>query len=98
MPKAPRTFGNSKPARKPWQKSGHYKRTLVGEKLQKTKRRILERDDFKCQQCGKMVEYGDSILDHKTPIARGGTDDDENLQVLCLKCSGVKTQQESRGG
>ncbi|MBF6822603.1 hypothetical protein HN294_21340 [Acinetobacter baumannii] len=31
-------------------------------------------------------------------VARGGTDDESNLQSLCVPCHKKKTQQESRQG
>lgn len=35
-------------------------------------------------------------LDHIVNVARGGTDDESNLQSLCVPCHKKKTQQESR--
>lgn len=33
-------------------------------------------------------------LDHKVPLADGGTDDESNLQVLCACCHSMKTHAE----
>lgn len=96
MPRAPRTFGSKKPQR-PWQRNGADKRKLRGRKLQETKQHILDRDEYQCQQCGRLVEYHDSILDHITPLARGGTDDEHNLQTLCLECDRIKTRRDRQG-
>lgn len=43
--------------------------------------------------CGEVVtEYH---LDHITPIHQGGTDEDENLQILCIEpCHLKKTKSE----
>ncbi|MBW3010581.1 HNH endonuclease, partial [Acinetobacter baumannii] len=38
----------------------------------------------------------DLELDHIVNVARGGTDDESNLQSLCVPCHKKKTQQESR--
>lgn len=101
MPNAPRQFSprGFKPAtpRKAWEKTHGKKRTLTGRKLQETKKAILERDNYTCQQCGRLVEYKESILDHIIPIARGGTDEWSNLEILCKPCSDKKTQRESNG-
>ncbi|MBF6822601.1 HNH endonuclease, partial [Acinetobacter baumannii] len=40
----------------------------------------------------------DLELDHIVNVARGGTDDESNLQSLCVPCHKKKTQQESRQG
>jgi len=37
-------------------------------------------------------------LDHIVNVAQGGTDDESNLQSLCVSCHKVKSQKESRGG
>jgi 5-methylcytosine-specific restriction enzyme A len=58
--------------------------------------RIGERDQWTCRQCkrGPLTE-NESILDHITPLAQGGSHEDTNLQTLCHACSRVKTQRES---
>ena len=35
-------------------------------------------------------------LEHKTPLGQGGTNDKNNLQVLCKCCHGIKTAAERR--
>ena len=35
-------------------------------------------------------------VDHRMPLARGGTDDDTNLQGLCRRCHKEKTDAEQR--
>jgi 5-methylcytosine-specific restriction protein A len=34
-------------------------------------------------------------VDHITPLAKGGTDEDDNLQLLCLACHEKKTRIEN---
>lgn len=70
---------------------------LTGRKLQRRNKRILERDQYTCQnvQCGHVGI--DLHVDHKVPIARGGTDEDSNLQALCIGCNQAKGLAESRG-
>lgn len=46
----------------------------------------------RCAQCGK-TPLGDSVklvVDHKVPLAWGGTNDAENLQPLCEDCNAGK--------
>jgi len=48
------------------------------------KRVILERDAYRCKQCGS---YKNLHVDHIIPLSRGGTNDDTNLQTLCGLCN-----------
>jgi hypothetical protein len=45
---------------------------------------IYARDGKKCRQCGTTI---DLIVTHIIPLARGGTNDPDNLQVLCRSCN-----------
>ncbi len=60
------------------------------------KRRYKILDSGVCAVCGRP----DSLeIDHKTPISRGGSCDDANLQPLCIGCNrrkGAKTMEEFR--
>ena len=58
--------------------------------------RILIRDAFVCRSCGHVVSGHDANVDHIVPLEDGGTDADENLQVLCRSCHGKKTRREQR--
>lgn len=57
---------------------------------------ILERNGFTCQLCGAGPGDTDPFnphrkvrlhVDHIVPISQGGTDDKENLRVLCSACN-----------
>lgn len=54
-----------------------------------TRRRIYKRDGGKCQYCAKRLATRFHV-DHKVPRASGGTDDDGNLQLVCIACNGRK--------
>ena len=34
------------------------------------------------------------IVDHILPLAKGGADDESNLQSLCLTCNEIKTRAD----
>jgi hypothetical protein len=55
---------------------------------------IYERDAYRCRACGS---WKDLQIDHIVPRSRGGTDDPDNLQVLCAQCNaskGARTMEE----
>lgn len=51
------------------------------------RRRIYERDANVCLRCGTDTGL---TLDHIVPIAKGGTNHDDNLQTLCGPCNNRK--------
>ena len=64
-------------------------------KLTKTLRyKILKRDNFSCEICGRTAEDGAKLhIDHVIPISKGGLTAEENLRVLCEKCNLGKGSQ-----
>ena len=53
--------------------------------------RILQRDNFRCQYCGRTAKDDIKLeIDHITPICRGGTSDDSNLITACMPCNRSK--------
>lgn len=66
-------------------------RRLMTKELRK---RIMIRDHYTCQVCGKYMpdEVGLQI-DHIVPISKGGKTVPSNLQVLCSKCNGNKSNK-----
>ena len=70
-----------------------------GAEWERTRKRILSRDKGLCQPCmadGKLRPA--KQVDHKVPKFEGGTDDDDNLQAICLPCHQAKTAAEARRG
>lgn len=62
---------------------------------QQQRERILERDKHLCQPClrkGKPVVARQ--VDHIVNKARGGTDEDANLQAICKPCHDEKSAEE----
>lgn len=51
-----------------------------------TKKAILERDNYHCVVCGRGEEHGvELVIDHTKPKDKGGTNDIENGQTLCME-------------
>ena len=51
---------------------------------------VLKRDNYRCAICGATPSNDHSVsleVDHVVPVARGGSNDITNLQVLCQKCN-----------
>ena len=58
------------------------------------RRQIIRRDKFTCQNCGKyMPDEVGLHVDHIIPISKGGKTVPSNLQVLCSKCNGSKSNK-----
>jgi 5-methylcytosine-specific restriction protein A len=55
---------------------------------------ILTRDNGLCRVCGRPA----SEVDHVVAKARGGSDDEANLQAICSACHAKKTALEGVGG
>ena len=57
------------------------------------KKRIAYKQEYLCNKCKKLLppEYE---VDHITPLFKGGTDDEINLQALCPNCHAEKTSLE----
>jgi len=53
---------------------------------------ILQRDDYRCRQCG--VKEGPFDVQHKVPLYLGGRNDPENLHTVCFPC-GKKRRMEA---
>jgi 5-methylcytosine-specific restriction endonuclease McrA len=53
---------------------------------------ILKRDNYRCQMCGVTAKDGAALeIDHITPVAKGGGNNADNLQVLCRDCNAGKS-------
>jgi len=54
--------------------------------------RILQRDNFQCQLCGRSRADGAVLeVDHRTPVSKGGKSTDDNLWALCWECNRGKS-------
>ena len=58
------------------------------------KDQIKRRDNYTCQICGKyMPDEVGLHIDHIIPVSKGGKSIPSNLQVLCSKCNGKKSNR-----
>jgi 5-methylcytosine-specific restriction endonuclease McrA len=51
---------------------------------------IVARDKSTCYMCGRILRENEITLDHKVPLARGGTHTSDNLAVCCRRCNSRK--------
>lgn len=62
-------------------------RRLGGKQRKLALKRIAERDGNYCAECESTANL---TLDHIIPVSKGGTNEDENLQLLCRPCNNEK--------
>jgi len=74
-----------------WVSSGARRRRPIDPKArivlvripQEVREHVFDRDGGRCRRCGATQELE---LDHIIPLGRGGSNTEENLQVLCAPC------------
>lgn len=60
----------------------------------RTRHKVLERDGFRCQDCGASPAMGAVLeVDHTIPVSKGGTNDISNLRTLCSDCNRGKSDR-----
>jgi len=59
----------------------------------KTKVRVVRRDNYTCQHCGKHLLDNEVEFDHRIPISRGGSSDEHNLRLTCHDCNRDKSDR-----
>jgi len=68
---------------------------IKGSRWQNIRQRILTRDGHRCGACSSTGPFLE--IDHVLPLAEGGTNTDDNLQVLCRPCNRRKSYKVVRG-
>lgn len=70
-------------------------KTSVRKAMRQNYNRLLvelgRRDGFACRKCN--VATSDLQIDHILPVAKGGTNDAANLQLLCKACNIAKSDK-----
>lgn len=60
--------------------------------------RVLNRDAFTCQYCGRSAPHVVLQVDHVEPRRWGGADDLDNLVTSCWRCNQGKKDRDGRDG
>ena len=63
------------------------------------RKEVFRRQDGRCMYCGSRQRMDLMDVDHKIPVARGGSNQRSNLQLLCRICNvrkAAKTDREFR--
>ena len=55
--------------------------------------KILKRDRNTCQSCGARAPEVELEVDHKIPVSKGGTDEEDNLITKCVACNRGKSNK-----
>lgn len=66
---------------------------IVGRPWRRLREQVFKRDGFLCVLCkakGRLTVA--AVCDHRKPLAKGGTNDMDNLQSLCGPCDEAKTR------
>lgn len=61
----------------------------------KVRWQVLARDGFRCRYCGAKGGEAVLVLDHRHPVARGGSDEPANLVTACEECNQGKSDAEA---
>lgn len=69
-----------------------YDRMLLQE-LKFNRQNLLERDDYRCQYCGKTFTPKELNMDHVLPRDRGGCTNWENVVTSCIRCNSRKSNR-----
>ena len=61
----------------------------------KTRKRVAHKGNYRCAGCQRVwLSYKDQV-DHVVPLEQQGSNDDDNLQLLCNECHKDKTKAEA---
>ena len=75
-------------------KQKRYKRSGLSQARRVRLRTKLYKDQKgKCKHCKRKKDLEDMQLDHIKPLARGGSNEDTNFQILCGRCNRKKSDR-----
>ena len=52
--------------------------------------RVARRDNYTCQMCGRSLRDDEIEFHHKIPYSKGGSTEEDNLEVACSDCNRVQ--------
>lgn len=59
---------------------------LKGAAKTALRRRVFERDGWRCKQCDRPCSWASGHLAHIVSVGAGGSDTEENTELLCADC------------
>ena len=60
----------------------------------KTKASLMQRQENRCDACGDLLKKCEKH--HRKPVVAGGTDDIDNLALLCPYCHATETEKQEQ--
>ncbi len=57
------------------------------------KMRVVRRDNYTCQNCGKHLLDSEVEFDHIIPVSKGGSSEEHNIRLTCYDCNCEKTNR-----
>jgi 5-methylcytosine-specific restriction endonuclease McrA len=66
---------------------------MTRRRIRFSRRNVFDRDQNRCQYCGKRFGTPELSLDHVLPRSRGGLSTWENLVVACYRCNAKKANR-----
>lgn len=61
-----------------------------------TRERVALAQGYRCAHCGRVWVPSRDQVDHRVGLEQGGSNDDSNLQLLCVECHEAKTASEAK--
>jgi len=55
--------------------------------------RVVRRDNYTCQICGKHLKDNEVEFDHVIPMSKGGSSEESNIRLTCFKCNRDKSDR-----
>jgi len=66
---------------------------ILLQEMKFNRQNLLERDDYRCQYCGKNLPTKELNMDHVIPRDRGGGTSWENVVISCIRCNSRKSNR-----